>query len=97
MKNEELVYLHQNGDRKALGELTEINKGIINKLANKFYIERTSSIDREDLEQEGYLGLIIAADRYDLNNPKKANFITYATCWIYQRMNSFIKTKNVNG
>lgn len=96
MTNEELVYLYQNGNRKAVGELTERNKGIINKLSNKFYIERTSSIDREDLEQEGYLGLMIAADKYDLNNPTKAKFITYAVHWIYQRMRRFIKTKNTN-
>lgn len=96
MTNEELVYLYQNGDRNALGELTEKNKGIVNKLANKFYTERTSSIDKEDLEQEGYIGLIIAADKYDLNNPKKASFITYAIHWIYQRINNFVRSKNTN-
>jgi RNA polymerase primary sigma factor/RNA polymerase sporulation-specific sigma factor len=96
MTNEELVYLYQNGDRKALAELTEKNKGIVNKLANKFYTERTSSIDKEDLEQEGYIGLMLAADKYDLNNPTKAKFITYATHWIYSKMNRFIRTKNTN-
>lgn len=96
MTNEELVYLYQNGDRKALAELTEKNKGIVNKLANKFYTERTSSIDKEDLEQEGYIGLILAADKYDLNNPAKAKFITYAIHWIYSKMNRFIRTKNTN-
>ncbi|MEQ8154994.1 MAG: sigma-70 family RNA polymerase sigma factor [Clostridiaceae bacterium] len=96
MTNEELVYLYQNGDRRALEELTLKNQGIINKLASKFYVERTSSIDIEDLKQEGYIGLITAANRYDLNNHKKAKFITYATYWIYQKMQRFISCRNTN-
>lgn len=78
MTNEELVYLYQNGDRRALEELTLKNQGIINKLSSKFYTECTSSIDIEDINQEGYIGLITAAGKYDINNPKKAQFITYA-------------------
>lgn len=96
MTNEELVQAYQDGDKQALDELIEQNSGIIYTLANKFYIEKTSSIDIEDLEQEGYIGLIIAAQRYDLNNPKKAKFITYAVHWIYQKMHRFITYRNTN-
>lgn len=85
MNNEELVYLYQNGNNNVLNELIENNRGIIVKLANKFYINN-SSIEKEDIEQEGYTGLIIAAQKYDLNNEKRALFITYAVNWIYQRM-----------
>lgn len=96
LTNEELVYLYQQGDKQALEELLEKNKGIVNKLTNKYYVDKTSSIDREDLEQEGMIGLIIAANKYDLNNPKKASFITYAVFWVNQRINRFMKQRNTN-
>lgn len=96
MTNEELVQLYQQGDKQALEKLIEQNMGIIYKLANKFYVENTNSIDKEDLIQEGYIGLITAANKYrrDLENPTK--FITYAVYWIYQKMNRFINQKNTN-
>lgn len=96
MTNEELVHLYQNGDEQALSTLIEQNTGIVYKLVNKFYIEGTNSIDKEDLEQEGFIGLIIAANKYDFNNPKKANFITYAIHWIYSKISRFINQKNTN-
>lgn len=89
MTNEELVQLYQDGNKKSLDELVEQNKGIVYKLANKFYTERSNSIDIEDLEQEGFTGLIIAAEKYDANNPKKAKFMTYAIYWIYQKICGF--------
>lgn len=96
MTNEELVQLYQEGNKTALDELVEKNKGIVNKLVNKFYVEKTNSIDIEDLQQEGFIGLIIAADKYDFNNPNKAKFITYAVHWIYQKIQRFIESKNTN-
>lgn len=96
MTNEELVYLYQNGDKQALEKLIEKNTGIIYKLVNKFYVGKTNSIDREDLEQEGAIGLIIAANKYDFNNPNKAQFITYAVHWIYQKINRYVTQKNTN-
>lgn len=96
MTNEELVQLYQNGDKQALDKLIKQNRGIVNKLVNKFYTEGTNSIDREDLEQEGYMGLIAAASKYksDIDNPAK--FITYAIYWIYQKINRFIKYRSTN-
>src|SRR3712207_259209 len=96
MTNEELVYLYQQGDKQALDSLIEQNKGIIYKLVNRFYVEKTNSIDREDLEQEGTIGLIIAARKYDFNNEKKAKFITYAIHWIYSKINRYINQRNTN-
>lgn len=81
MSNEELVQLYQNGDNKALEELILANEGIIYKIANKYEgINRELELD--DLIQEGILGLIEAAKRYDFNNEKKAKFITYAVYYI---------------
>ena len=96
MTNEELVYLYQNGDKQALEKIIEQNKGIIYKLVNKFYVEKTNSIDKEDLEQEGFIGLITAADKYKLDIEKPCKFITYAVYWIYQKINRFMQNKNTN-
>lgn len=96
MKNEELILSYQQGDKQALESLIENNRGIINKIVNKFYIGKTNSIDRDDLEQEGIIGLLIAAQKYNSNRENKANFITYAFYWIYQRINRFIRTRNTN-
>lgn len=96
MNNEQLVELYQDGDKQALEELVGKNKGIVNKLVNKYYTGQTNSIDRDDLMQEGFIGLITAADRYDFNNEKKAQFITYAVHWINCKINRFVKCRNTN-
>lgn len=96
MTNEELVYLYQQGDNTALNKLIEQNKRIVYKLVNKFYVEGTNSIDKEDLEQEGFIGLITAADRYDFDNEKKAQFMTYAVQWIYSKISRFVNTRCTN-
>lgn len=89
MSNEELLKQYREGDKEALSELIEQNEGIVRKLAKKFKIFGTC-IELDDLLQEGYIGLIKAADKYDFNNPNKASFITYATHWIYERLYSFV-------
>lgn len=96
MSNEELVQLYQNGNKHALDKLIEANKGIVYKIVNKFYVEGTNSIDKEDLEQEGYIGIITAANRYKFDVAKPCKFITYAVYWIYEKINRYIKCKNSN-
>lgn len=88
--NEELVLRYQKGERSALDKLIENNMGIIYKMANKFYTQNSNAIDKEDLIQEGVIGLIIATKKYDFNKPNKANFITYSVHWIYQRLYRFV-------
>lgn len=89
MNNEELVYLYQSGNKKALDMIIENNKNIVFFVSNKFYTNK-SCIDIEDLEQEGFIGLIKAAEKYDFNKEKRAKFSTYAVNWIYQRIYNFI-------
>jgi RNA polymerase sigma factor (sigma-70 family) len=86
--NEELVELYRNGDKRALDKLIEQNKGIVFKIVNKFYTQGTSPINKEDLEQEGFIGLMTAADKYRLDMENKAQFITYAVHWIYRNIYS---------
>ena len=91
MSNEELVQLYQCGDDKALEELIQANTGIINKIANK-YNGINRELELEDLYQNGVLGLITAAKKYDFNNEKKAKFITYAVFYIERYIH-----RSVNG
>ncbi|MEG2457997.1 MAG: sigma-70 family RNA polymerase sigma factor [Bacilli bacterium] len=94
MTNEELVVLYQQGNKKALEKLIENNQKFIYKVANKFYTKGISSIDKEDLIQEGTIGFIIACNKYDINNEKKALFITYAFHWIYSKIHRFITKRD---
>jgi RNA polymerase primary sigma factor len=65
------------GDRGALNELIESNLSFVVKVASEY---RNLGLPFEDLLNEGNLGLIEAAHRYD--HSKGTKFITYAIWWI---------------
>lgn len=89
MDNEELIQLYQNGYNRALDKLIENNIGIIKKIAIKYNgINRELELD--DLIQEGVLGIIAAANKYDFNNEKKAKFITFAVFYIDRYLHSCV-------
>ncbi|XZJ90126.1 sigma-70 family RNA polymerase sigma factor [Clostridium perfringens] len=96
MTNEELVVLYQQGDKRALDELLENNDKLIYKIASKFYSDKTSSIEFDDLLQEGRIGFILACNKYDIEYIKRTKFITYAFYWIYQKIHRFITRNNTN-
>lgn len=96
MSNEELVQLYQNGDKESLNKLVELNVGIVHKIANKFYVDKSNSMDMDDLIQEGFLGLIHAADKYRFDTENSAKFITFAVYSILHRISRFINSKNTN-
>lgn len=96
MTNEELVVSYQQGNKQALEQLIGNNQKFIYKVANKFYTEGISSIDKDDLIQEGTIGFMIACNKYDINNEKKALFITYAFHWIYSKIHRFIINRDTN-
>ena len=96
MTNEKLIELYQSGDKTALETLVAQNKGLVYKVANSFYTEKTASIDEDDLVQEGFTGLIIAAQKYNSNLKNAAQFSTYAVFWIRQKISRFLKQKNTN-
>ena len=74
-----------NDAEKAKKRLIEGNLGYVVKLADKFH---TIKIERMDLIQEGVLGLIKAADKFDPKNGTK--FTTYAYYWIKAYMHDYI-------
>lgn len=85
--NEELVIRIKTGidtaDNMAL--LWQQNRGIIHKIANRY--QRYESI--EDLEQEGFIGLCKAVERYD--STAGTLFITYAAYWIKQAIFQYLE------
>jgi RNA polymerase primary sigma factor len=78
-KDEELVLAEgvKRGDRAALNELIESNLSFVVKVSIEY---RNLGLPFEDLLNEGNIGLIEAAHRYDAS--KGTKFITYAIWWI---------------
>jgi RNA polymerase primary sigma factor len=76
------------GDREARRRLVEKNLRLTVSVAKKY---RGQGLPFEDLIQEGNIGLIKAADKYD---PEKGTrFSTYATWWIRQSIQRAIGDK----
>jgi RNA polymerase primary sigma factor len=69
----------QTGDKEAHRMMVEANLRLVVKIAKTFL---TSDVSLMDLIQEGNLGLIKAADKYDYR--KNVRFSTYASWWIKQ-------------
>ena len=85
LKNEQLCYIYQKGNNVALAALIEKNKRFIYELALKLHGQfRGSSLAVDDLYQEGTIGLIEAANRFD--HEQDNAFITYSWHWIRQKI-----------
>ncbi len=69
----------QGGDVKALHELVRRNLKYVVTVANKY---RGCGLSLQDLIEEGNIGLIQAAKRFD--GERQVKFITYAVWWIRQ-------------
>ena len=75
----DLGHLIQKGDKKALGKLVESNLRFVVSYVKKY---RGMGLSLPDLINEGNLGLIEAAKRFDPS--KNVKFISYAVWWIRQ-------------
>ncbi|MDR1319370.1 MAG: RNA polymerase sigma factor RpoD/SigA [Treponema sp.] len=85
----ELARRIQTGDSAALHELINANLRLVVKIARHFAIPDSSFMD---IIQEGNLGLIHAAEKYDPS--KKVRFCTYANWWIRQFISRYLVNKN---
>ena len=80
--NEQLCAEWKQGSRTALDALIE--KREANRLANKFRTYQHT----DDLVQEGIIGLMDAAERYD--KERETGFLTYAAYWVRKRIREFL-------
>lgn len=82
--NKFLIRLIQDGDEQARQDLCVKNRGLVGKFAFKYWKQFSDKLELEDLIQEGNIGLIVAAERFDFT--KDTTFSTYATWWIIQKI-----------
>ena len=75
----ELAQKAQSGDKAAKKKLIESNLRFVVTVAKRY---QNCGLQLEDLRNEGNIGLMIAADRFDSSWDNR--FITYASCWIIQ-------------
>ena len=76
------------GDLSARNRLVEGNLRFVSKIANTY---KGKGLPVADLINEGSLGLITAAERFD---PDSGNaFLTYAKFWIHQAISQALKDK----
>lgn len=85
ISNETLCNMYQNGNETALAALVEKNKKLVFKVAMTLrrQFSRTNFTE-EDLIQEGNIGLMKAAKKF--NNNFDTRFTTYAVYWIEQNI-----------
>ena len=78
-----------NGDEEAKKDLIEANLRLVISVAKRYI---GCGIPFQDLVQEGNIGLIKAADKFDFN--KGFHFSTYAIWWIRQTISRAIADQN---
>jgi RNA polymerase primary sigma factor len=82
----DLVVASQHGDDGARGRLVEAFTPAIDGVSRRY--RRTPGVDHEELMQEGVVGLLRAAGRYD---PRMGNpFWPYATWWVRESMQQLV-------
>ena len=89
--NEILCSLIQEGNMQAKQDLCIKNRALVDKYAGMYGRAYGNNLDFEDLEQAGMIGLLKAAERFDVERGYK--FSTYATWWICQSITREIDDK----
>lgn len=97
LSNEELCASALRGDAGARNELVENNLGFIRKTANELWSSQRELnsdllLDREDLEQEGALGLLRCVDTFDPESGGK--FLSYAAPAVRNAMLDSIRERS---
>ena len=76
-------------------QLCRENYRLVSYFAKKYIQNNPLTYDeRNELIQEGYIGLMEAAKRFD--ESRKYKFSTYGSWWIHKYLSNYIKKKNKN-
>ena len=89
VSDEELILMYRDGEEDAAGFLMNKYKNLVRKKAGSMYI---LGADREDLIQEGMIGLFKAIRDYD--QEKEASFQTFARLCIDRQLYRAIEASN---
>ncbi|MGB7431028.1 MAG: RNA polymerase factor sigma-32 [Ahrensia sp.] len=84
-EHELAVNWKENQDQEALHKITTAHMRLVISMASKF---RNFGLPMSDLVQEGYVGLLEAAARFEPE--REVRFSTYATWWIRASMQDYI-------
>ena len=87
----DLIVLAKNGDSVAIDEILNRFKHLVLAISRKYYL---LGGDREDLVQEGMIGLFKAINTFDTN--KSDNFKSFAMRIVDREMISAIRRENAN-
>lgn len=87
--DEELLQLIKDGDNDALEKLITKYKELVNMKVSKYFI---IGAEKEDIYQEGMIGLYKAIKSYDFD--KQNSFKTFANLCIERQLITAIKTSN---
>jgi RNA polymerase primary sigma factor len=87
-EEKELAKKIQNGDKNARRRLIEANLRLVVKIARLYC---TPGVSFLDLVQEGNMGLMHAADKFD--HSRDVHFSTYANWWIRQGIMRYLANK----
>ena len=91
----EILFMIEEENEDATLALIDKYSNLINICISKYnkYLEKIG-LEEKDLYQEGLLGLLEAANRFDKN--KKVKFVTFATTCIDSRIKSYLKASTRN-
>lgn len=89
-EQEEILYAIAAGDNSKRDELLLSNVPLVVSRAKRIHSLLHSTWEIPDLVQEGFLGLMKALKLYDINNPERASFLTYAVYWIDNNIQRFL-------
>lgn len=89
VSDEELILMYRDGEEDAAGFLMNKYKNLVRKKAGSMYI---LGADREDLIQEGMIGLFKAVRDYDMG--RDVNFYTFADLCVSRQMYTAVQASN---
>ena len=89
LTDEEIILQIKNGDEKALTFLLDKYKDLVNMKVGKYFL---IGAEKEDIVQEGMIGLYKAIKNFDKN--KQNTFKTFANMCIERQLITAIKTSN---